>query len=158
VLARSTARRYTVPEMPTLQALLEKGYFTRELPPAFNTASFASYAVQVGSAWPKNKWTRCGAHNLARAGGLRRPLRIPNPVSNFALAEILASNWKQLKQHTWKIRFSASRPYVMKTSLRAVVPRYRYGELPRLRALRRRGNRYLLRTNPRQAGLMLISA
>ena len=148
--ARSTARRYTVPDMATLQALLEKGYFPRELPPPFNTSLFASYAVQIGSSWPKNKWTRSGAHNLARPGGLRRPLKIPNPVSYFALAEILASNWKQLRQHTWKIRFSASRPYVIKTSLRAVVPRYRYGELPRLRALCRRGNRYLLRTDINQ--------
>jgi len=31
-----------------------------------------------------------------------------------------------------EVRLSASRPYVMKASPRAVVPRYRYGELPRL--------------------------
>ena len=35
----------------------------------------------------------------------------------------------------------------MEQSQRAVVPRYHYGELPRLRALRRRGARYFLRTD-----------
>jgi hypothetical protein len=74
-------------------------------------------------------------------------LRIPNPVSYFASAEIIANNWFDVYQHTWKERFSASRPYVMKSSARAVVPRYHYSELARLRALRRRGTRYLLSTD-----------
>jgi hypothetical protein len=133
--------------MTTLQSLLEKGYFPRELPPPFSTTGFASYSAVFGSSWPKGKWTRCCGHNLARPGGLRRPLEIPNPISYLALAEILASNWTQLRQHAWKVRLSASRPHVMKKSTRAVVPRYRYAELPRLRALRRRGNRYLLHTD-----------
>jgi len=38
----------------------------------------------------------------------------------------------------------------MKASSRAVVPRYGYGELPRLRALRRRATRYLLHTDINQ--------
>ena len=133
--------------MVTLTNLLERGYFPRELPPPFNTLSFAAHAANVGTAWQKTTWTRCAEHNLARPGGLRRPLKIPNPVSYFVLADILSRNWQLLKQHTWTVRLSASRPYVMKNSPRAVVPRYRYRELPRLRALRRRGTRYLLRTD-----------
>jgi hypothetical protein len=38
----------------------------------------------------------------------------------------------------------------MKGSARAVVPRYYFGERPRLRALRRRGSRYLLQTDINQ--------
>jgi hypothetical protein len=136
--------------MAALAALLEKGYFPRELPPPFDTTAFALFAVSNGQNWNKNTWTRCSAHNLARPGGLRRPLRVPNPVSYFALAEILSANWKDLRNHTWAERLSASRPHVMKNSSRAVVPRYRYAELPRLRALRRRGARYLLRTDINQ--------
>lgn len=132
--------------MATLRALLEKGYFPRELPPPFNTSHFAAFGAGFGGHWPTS-WTRCSTHNLARAGGLRRPLKIPNPVSYFALASVVAAEWIQLVQHTWKNRVSASRPYIMKAGIRAVVPRYRYGELPRLRALRRRGNRYVLRTD-----------
>jgi hypothetical protein len=133
--------------MATLVELLEKGYFPRELPPPFNTGLFTAFAVANGASFNKKKWTRSAAHNLARPGGLRRPLKIPNPISYFVLAEILATNWAQLKAHTWATRLSASRPHVMKSSQRAVVPRYRYGELPRLRALRRRGARYFLRTD-----------
>jgi reverse transcriptase-like protein len=136
--------------MATLSSLLEKGYFPRELPPPFNTSAFAAYAPTIAGTWPnavKQRWTRCVAHNLARPGGLRRPLKIPNPVSYFVLAELIANNWTTVRNHTWTARLSASRPYVIRRSSRAVVPRYRYSELARLRALRRRGARYLLRTD-----------
>lgn len=128
----------------TLTALLARGYFPREIPPTFSTKSYARYARKVGSGWPTKTWTRCVAHNLARPGGLRRPLKIPNPISFYPLAALIANNWEALREHTWKQRLSASRPYVMRKSNRAIVPRYRYGELPRLRALRRRAGRHLL--------------
>jgi hypothetical protein len=136
--------------MATLASLLSKGYFPREIPPPFGTASYARYAKKVGASWTKGAWTRCVAHNLARPGGLRRPLKIPNPISYFALADLVAVNWPILKAKTWQQRLSASRPHVMAQSSRAVVPRYHYGELTRLRALRRRAGRYLLVTDINQ--------
>lgn len=129
---------------PSLRSLLAKGYFPRELPPCFNTVSFAAHAIRAGNSWPKNAWTKCAAHNLARLGGLRRPLRVPNPISCFGLADILATNWISIRNHTWQVRLSASRPQVIKKNIRAVVLRYRPGELPRLRALRWRGASYVL--------------
>lgn len=132
---------------PNLSSLLSRGYFPRELPPPFTTAAYARYARRVGSSWPPGGWTRCVTHNLARPGGLRRPLRIPNPFSYFDLARIITDNWDSIQTHTWKQTLSASRPYVLKASSRAVIPRYRYGELARLRALRRRSGRYLLLTD-----------
>ena len=128
----------------TLHALLAKGYFPREIPSTFNTKLYSRHARAVGSHWPVKTWTRCAAHNLARPGGLRRPLKIPNPISFYPLATLIANNWKLLREHTWQQRLSASRPHVMRKSSRAIVPRYRYGELSRLRALRRRAGRYLL--------------
>lgn len=145
-MARATSR---APRKVTLSGLLKKGYFPRELPPPFNTKSFAKVAVAVGASWAE-KWTNCVRHNLARPGGLRRPLRIPNPISYFKLAETLVSGWAALRLHTWQTRLSASRPYVIKRSVREIVPRYSYGELPRLRALRRRSARYLLTTDINQ--------
>src|ERR1700682_4465640 len=109
--------------MATLSSLLSGGYFPRELPPPFTTASYARYAKKHGSSWDASGWTRCVAHNLARPGGLRRPLKIPNPVSYFALAEIISGNWALINQHTWAHRLSASRPFLLKSSGRAVVPR-----------------------------------
>lgn len=129
---------------PTLKSLLARGYFPRELPPPFNSVSYAAHAIRVGKGWPQKTWTRCVAHNLARPGGLRRPLRIPNPISYFALAEVLATNWALVRNHTWQARLSMSRPQVIKKNVRALVPRYRYSEVPRMRALRWRGARYVL--------------
>lgn len=132
---------------PSLKSLLAKGYFPRELPPPFNSVSYAAHAVHAGKGWSQKAWTRCAAHNLARPGGLRRPLRIPNPISYFGLAQVLANDWVQIRNHTWQVRLSMSRPQVIKKNLRAVVPRYRYSEVPRMRALRRRGARYVLITD-----------
>ena len=90
---------------------------------------------------------RSTEHNLARPGGLRRTLRIPNPIPFFHLSQVLSNDWSRIETHTRKVRLSASRPHVMKNSSRAVVARYSMGERPRLRALRRRSDRYLLRTD-----------
>jgi hypothetical protein len=135
------------PLTPTLQNLLQKGYFPRELPPPFKTDSYANHVLGAAAAWSageKSKWRRCVAHNLARPGGLRRPLKIPNPVSYFVLAELISNHWPEIRMHTWKQRLSASRPYVLTNSSRSIIPRYHYGELPRIRNLRRRGHKYLL--------------
>lgn len=81
---------------------------------------------------------------------MRRPLRIPNPISYTRLAEVLEQQWTDLRNFTWATRLSATRPQVLKNSPRAVTPRYRYAEVPRLRALRRRGKRYVLCTDINQ--------
>lgn len=131
----------------TLSSILSKGYFPRELPPTFYTAKYARYAKKEGPSWPIGRWTRCVQHSLARPGGLRRPLKIPNPLSFFTIANIISTNWLEIRAHTWKERLSASRPYVQRSASRAVISRYHYGERKRLRALRRRSCRYLLVTD-----------
>jgi Reverse transcriptase (RNA-dependent DNA polymerase) len=136
--------------MTLLASLLSEGYFPRELPPPFGSARYGKFAKAVGSLWPKNTWTRCVEHNLARPGGIRRPLKIPNPLSYFALAHVVAKNWAKIKQFTLQERLSASRPYRKASSGRAVIMRYKYSELPRIRALRWRAGRYLLQTDINQ--------
>jgi hypothetical protein len=69
-------------------------------------------------------------------------IRSPGPI--------IVDDWKTLRDHTWAARLSATRPQVLKKSPRAITPRYRYAEVPRLRALRRRGGRYLLCTDINQ--------
>ena len=108
---------------PTLLGLLTNGYFPRELPPPFVTGPFAAYAVALAATWDKQSWTSCAAHNLARPGGLRRPLRIPNPISYVRLAEQIVDNWIELRNHTWNVRLSATRPQVLKVNRRAITPR-----------------------------------
>lgn len=135
---------------PSLLELLDKGFLPRELPPPFNAHSFAAFATS-GVSWASTgRWTRCCSHNVAKPGGLRRPIRIPNPISYFALANTITQNWLAIRAHTWKHRLSVSRPYVLSSSSRAVIPRYYFGEVPRLRALRRRGAKYVLCTDINQ--------
>lgn len=134
--------------MLKLRSLLASGYFPRELPPPFTTTTFARYAAMHSAALSRaSNWTTCVSHNLARPGGLRRQLRIPNPTAYLSLAQTISTNWAAIFAHTWGNRLSTSRPYLMKDSDRAVVPRYRLAERPRLRALRRRAARYILVTD-----------
>src|SRR5258707_15697449 len=105
--------------MATLNSLLAKGYLPRELPPPFTSVSFARHARAAASSWKAATWTRSVAHNLARPGGLRRPLKIPNPFSYLLLAELISANWAAIGQHISAQRLSASRPHVMKSSGRA---------------------------------------
>jgi hypothetical protein len=133
-----------------LSSLLAKGYLPRELPPPFSSSRFDKFARRVGLSWRTEAWTRCVTHNLARPGGLRRSLKIPNPISYFALAHVIAAHWADIRLHTWRHWLSASRPHLMPSSDRAVVGRYRYGELARLRALRWRAGRHLLLTDINQ--------
>lgn len=132
---------------PKLSAanLLKRGYFPRELPPPFTTAPFARWTKK--NFVPSVGWTQCAAHNLARAGGLRRPLAIPNPLSHAALCSVIEKHWALFVQKIYPGILAASRPRVTRVLERAVVPRYRQRELPKLRALKRRGARYYLRTD-----------
>lgn len=134
--------------MITANELLQRGYFPRELPPSFTTAPFAAFiASSRGTLKPVRRSTQCVGHNLARPGGLRRSLKIPNPFPYFALCEQVERHGGLIWGHLTAANLSATRPRVTKALGRAVVPRLRLGELPTLRARRWRGMRYLLRTD-----------
>jgi hypothetical protein len=81
------------PELRFQWLELERRYFPRELPPHFTTAAFGAFiAIQAQRATlqaPAKSWSRCVAHNLARPGSLRRPLKIPNPMHHLECAEAL---------------------------------------------------------------------
>lgn len=133
--------------LPTLKAteLLKRGYFPRELPPPFTTRSFAKWAK---TNTPSSTDTALSvSHNLARAGGLRWRLSIPNPLCHAILCADLEKHWSLLTKVIYPARLAASRPRITTTLERAVVPRYKQTELPKLRALKRLGARYHLRTD-----------
>lgn len=141
--------------MTTAADLICRGYFPRELPPAFTTQQLGAFFGAAGASLPKigrslKDTTQCVDHNLARAGGLRRRLRIPNPVSYLELCRALEKIWPDLAAHYKTCRFSASKPRVTSVLERAVVPRLAQTQLPKLRARRWRGTRYFLRTDINQ--------
>ncbi len=73
-----------------LKALLAYGYLPRELPPLFGSESFAALG-KITTGMParmtneKADWTQSIYHNLARVGGLRRRLTVPNPINFYTL-------------------------------------------------------------------------
>jgi hypothetical protein len=135
--------------MTTTGALLGRGYFPRELPPAFDTSTFADLATSSSTALPRvTDETQCASHSHARPGGLRRPLKIPNPQSYLLLAETIERVWPDLAAHFSLGRLSESRPLVRHTILdRAVVPKLKLSQLALLRVQRRVGARYCVHTD-----------
>jgi hypothetical protein len=105
--------------MPFEIDLLERGYFPREVPPPFITTTLAKHTASVGSAsltalagakW----WTASVRHNLARGGGLRRPLSIPNPIGFLRIASEIAAGWtNELEPLLSTAGLSASRPVLV---------------------------------------------
>jgi hypothetical protein len=88
------------------EALLGRGYFPKELPPPFQTLTFAG---KLGSL--RLKWATLGAamnsrtrdahpvpshpvlFDMARKGYARRTLAVPNAVNQFYLVQEIATHW-----------------------------------------------------------------
>lgn len=135
----------------TAVSLVRKGYFPREVPPTFTPAKLASLLRRHPEALPQNgARTQCVRHNLARPGGFRRPLQVPNPHSFVRLADEFEEQWPAIHAHIGANSFSISRPVVTRALERAVRPRFRIGERARLRPKDWRGQRFVLRTDVSQ--------
>lgn len=96
-----------------LDAFLRRGYFPSELPPLFNSETLALAVKNAQQNLPKcmtnNKatWTQPTNHNLARVGGLRRRLSVPNPVNFYRLARVFEINQVALCSEMGRIAFFA---------------------------------------------------
>jgi hypothetical protein len=134
-------------ELQVLKAvsLVRKGYFARELPPPFTSAPLGDLLDDDASALPlAGDPTECTRHNLARLSGYRRPLKVPNPRSFISLANVLEEHWADIDAHCKSQTLAISRPVVTRTAERAVRPKLRLGEGPKLRAHRWRGQKFVL--------------
>ena len=134
-----------------LDALLRKGYLPQELPPLFGTESIADCIKNHGQQLPtpftqqKPIWTLPTHHNLARIGGLRRRLSVPNPFSFFRLARTFDSNTAALDSKWAASPYSHTKPVMSANQLRAIAPSNPDRATPR--TLIRVGTRYLLRAD-----------
>lgn len=128
---------------PRLSAarLIERGYLPKELPPTFTSSDLAKLSTKLSPPSTATEFTR---HNLARAGGTRRPLGLPNPSSYIRLVKRLATDWTILAAHLDGSRWSISTPAVGISNERALRPRYNAGERPKIRARDRRGRRWIM--------------
>lgn len=136
-----------------LEALLEKGFLPRELPPLFSSATLG-YVGRFTGQLPENLtkvqavWTQPMHHNLSRVGGLRRRLTIPNPSNYFRLANVFATHNAQLATEWAKSPFSHTRPQYDPQGLRAIASSA--SDRAIARAITRVGARYILRADVSQ--------
>jgi len=134
-----------------LNALLRYGYFPAELPSLFSTDSFAEAINKAKRGLPecmtntKAGWTQPTHHNLARVGGLRRRLSVPNPVNYFRVAKSFAANSAAIETKWSESPFSHTSPKLSSGGPRAISPRN--GDRATPRALARVGAKYLLRAD-----------
>lgn len=144
------------PERPTTDLVFElvaKGMFPRELPGCFSTKAFAQLVRDRWSEMPlegKNYVANHARHDIPKAGGGRRTLGVPNPISHLLLAVRVASDWPALRAHLDAgptPRLAATRPMWWGAQSRALVPRYGLGERWKLRMSTRAGSRYVLFTD-----------
>lgn len=98
-----------------LYNMLSRGYFPKELPPAFNTYDFAfeaeNIAKELKSKWC-NKISEPSVFSIPKNGIGRRMLSIINPYSFYNLANLLTSDtiYANLKKVCRQSSVSVSKP------------------------------------------------
>jgi hypothetical protein len=142
--------------MTIYQALLSKGYFPKELPPAFFSEQFARYATtKQGRSTilrykPTDNFTECTKYRLALPGLERRELKIPHPFSFASLASVTARHLSRLLQKASKGGISRSRPVYSTIRHRAIQPMVKPSNLSRERMLIRANGSFLLKADVSQ--------
>jgi hypothetical protein len=133
------------------KSLPVRGYFPKELPPAFGTCSFAKYAASRGGRQvlteyhPLDNYTECVLYRLARHGMRQRELRIPHPASFWMLAKLISRNFRRLASLTKVSNLTGCEPIPSKE--RAIEPRLKPWDLPVSRANVRAGCLFLLKAD-----------
>lgn len=143
--------------MSAIETLLARGYFPKELPPPFDTQSFAKYmatnapaefSVKTGRRDRSSNFVSLpGVHNLARSGSLRRKLSIPNPVNFYQQALAVSENWREIRKHCRDSKISLTSPTYSSSHRRPIAWKSPFSILPRARASTRAGARYSLVTD-----------
>jgi Reverse transcriptase (RNA-dependent DNA polymerase) len=136
--------------MITLEVLLSKGYFPRELPPPFTTDKYAAF-LSDGSEIPNDLLEKCprsrsATYNLARAGTLRRKLSVLNPFSYLKLSKLCLEKWDALESLATRSPLSLTKPVTTDPD-RAIERQTPLKEFPARKAAVRYSARYVLKTD-----------
>jgi len=137
--------------MVILLDLLRKGYFPKELPPPFETETFANYINNninnIPNAFLKKQKFDTSEHNIVRVGVLRRKLGIPNPFTQFILSKEIVNYWARLDRLIQISNLSISKPRIINGENRALCPWYCPRLIPYIRTYHRTGAKYVLKTD-----------
>ncbi|MFD2368863.1 reverse transcriptase domain-containing protein [Brevibacillus sp. GCM10020057] len=140
----------------TLRNLISNGYFPAELIPPFNTKDFGKHVNSIVSSTvgmniqingDKILSSKCCIHSIPRILHHRRSLGIPNPFHQLKLAQTIVDNWKDIKKHVYKSKYSLTLPVVKSGSPRAISRSHDFRDIPSIIPMLSTNSRYVLRTD-----------
>lgn len=126
-----------------VKRLLGKGYFPKELPPAFTTQAFAEKSQYIQTKWSAvwqfentkharetgaikkvrlNEFksiygsSKCASLSYPKSLVSRRKLEIPNPTNFHELCICIVKNWKLLRETQLQTKYSYSSPIEAESS------------------------------------------
>jgi Reverse transcriptase (RNA-dependent DNA polymerase) len=138
---------------PVIHDMVERGYFPKELPPAFTPSALSKVADANGSAfdtaYTKIKHSHPCRYQLARPGSLKRTLAVPNPAFYYKLAAAISSRWAAIESLVNRASLSISKPKVA-TQGRAIQPTTEHGSLFEKRCEYRSQFRFILHADINQ--------
>ncbi|MGH9840495.1 MAG: RNA-directed DNA polymerase [Blastocatellia bacterium] len=144
----------------SLNDLLSRGYFPKELPNPFVTTSFANLVTShlgplpgdlnkatlpISKKPPSLQVSKPYRYSHARGGLLRRHLAVPNPIHFYLLCSEIMQNWSELTPFVSGSEFSATAP-VFSPKGRALQGKHPQNR-PALARQTRLNNRYILQTD-----------
>ncbi|UUE56988.1 RNA-directed DNA polymerase [Pectobacterium aroidearum] len=104
--------------------LLKYGYFPIQLPPYFNTDTFADKISIISGRLnaQKAKNTKGERYSVARSSFYRRVTTIVNPISYYFLVAQIDKHWSKIATHYRKSSISLSKPKISnnESSIRAI--------------------------------------
>jgi hypothetical protein len=141
--------------MTVSRTILTRGYFPKEMPPAFFTERFAHFAATTAGRAiilaynPTDHFTECVKYRLARSGSWRN-LQLPHPVSFARLTALTAKHFGRLLKKAARSKFARSRPHYVIDRDRAIEPAFKPSNLAREKAAARAGSSFLLQADVSQ--------
>lgn len=143
--------------MPTLYGILSRGYFPKELPPAFTTNIYGAVLGKNLTTVPRDfkdynsgKFSKNVTHNFIARGKLRRRLGIPNPIAFYKLTRYIVSQWRFLEGVTSLSQISMSTPITGLSPGRAIISKVPVSRYVDQRAYIRSKSRYILKADINQ--------
>lgn len=131
-------------------SLLRYGFFPKELPPPFATNKLADYFAenkQTAAEIRKTLVTQPAIHDLARPGGQRRRLQIPNPFNYYRVCSWLEKHSALIDTHLGQSIYTMSLPAADPAGNRALRARADGIELGTRRAAIRSAARFSLKAD-----------
>lgn len=92
------------------KALLSRGMFPRDLPPAFVTKDLGKNIVPLSGIIRRSKRTKPERYSLPKAKLGRRVSHVVNPIPYFLLVTAISNNWKTIRTHLKKSKIAAYSP------------------------------------------------